>query len=274
MGQKSNLLTLKSFQPNINLLTFNTKVFIHLFTFLQSFERLLYLKGVWITKSTLSNTTNLVTLNLVLFFTSKKIQSLKRKKFKKKIKIFQEKIFFFISQKLRFYFKFFRNNIFYFYIKNLNKKINKKLIIIIYKKIKFFFKSFFMRRLNLYIDFIKIVGLLYQNLIDSKIFLLAIGLIFKNIFKRVHLRFCSFLEDLFNFIIYEVPKKIRKSSNILGIKFSISGRLQGKARATYQCIQKGCVPLQSFSKNIEFSKMHIYTFLGAFGLKIWLYKKK
>jgi ribosomal protein S3 len=60
--------------------------------------------------------------------------------------------------------------------------------------------------------------------------------------------------------------------SILGIKFIIQGRLQGKPRASNNIILIGSVPTQAFQKNIDYSLNHIYTKLGAFGIKLWIHK--
>ena len=78
-------------------------------------------------------------------------------------------------------------------------------------------------------------------------------------------------------IIYEFPKKfhflnLNNVSVIKGMKFITSGRLQGKARASSKSLIEGCVPVQSFNQNIDFAKIHAYNILGAFGLKLWIFK--
>jgi ribosomal protein S3 len=67
--------------------------------------------------------------------------------------------------------------------------------------------------------------------------------------------------------------KDKNISNVLGVKFIVAGRLLGKMRANSSRIQIGAVPTQSVDKYIEFSKLHVYTLYGAFGFKIWVYRK-
>jgi ribosomal protein S3 len=72
------------------------------------------------------------------------------------------------------------------------------------------------------------------------------------------------LKNLFQLIV--------KTSDILkGVKVQLSGKIQGKTRATHQNIIIGNISTQTL-KNIVFEKTHIYTNYGAFGLKIWVYK--
>jgi small subunit ribosomal protein S3 len=66
---------------------------------------------------------------------------------------------------------------------------------------------------------------------------------------------------------------IKNTLNILGMKFSINGKLKGKPRSSTNFIKEGNLPLQSFNKEIDFAKIHSYTLMGAFGLKLWVLKK-
>ena len=68
-------------------------------------------------------------------------------------------------------------------------------------------------------------------------------------------------------------KKVSGISNIIGIKFIVNGKLQGKTRADSSCIQVGAVPAQTLDKNIDFSMLHVYTLYGAFGFRIWICRK-
>jgi hypothetical protein len=273
MGQKANLNSLKIFKNNISLNTFNTKNLGHLFFFIEKFERLLNIKGLIVISKTLNNNGSICLFNLVLFYKSHKISFYKRKKLKVKslVCVFSKKLKKF-SALLSNYFSFFKNTLFNFSIKNINKQINKKLLVYVYIKLNKYLKVFFSRRFNLFVDFLKLTTLLIQNLIDSKTFLLLLSSIFKNISKRSHKKFLSFLKDYFKLIIQVNIKKFKLKSKVEGIKFTVGGRLVGKTRSSYVYIQEGNVPNQTFSKNIEFSKVHVYTLLGAFGLRIWLYK--
>ena len=62
------------------------------------------------------------------------------------------------------------------------------------------------------------------------------------------------------------------SKSILGIKFTINGKLQGKARATGSFLQEGSIPIQTLSANIEYFQVTTFTLLGTFGLKMWVYR--
>jgi ribosomal protein S3 len=78
-----------------------------------------------------------------------------------------------------------------------------------------------------------------------------------------------FLERIFT-IFLNLPSSDSSlsKSKIKGLKFILSGRIQAKLRSSKEIIQVGKVPSQSIEKNIEFSKIHVYTLFGAFGLKL------
>ena len=134
---------------------------------------------------------------------------------------------------------------------------------------------YFQRTFNLFIDFIKICSLFCEGKVKSKAFLLFINLIFKSISKKSHIRFLSFLKDLFYTIIHRSPfiSKIAKNNPILGIKFMIAGRLRDKPRASFYCIHEGSLSTTCLSSHLDYSKTHVYTILGVFGFKIWVSRK-
>ena len=89
----------------------------------------------------------------------------------------------------------------------------------------------------------------------------------------MHTQFFTFLKIVLKTLVIDVIKMDSTLVKFLGIKFLISGKFQGKARATKCLIVEGSVPTQTLSKNICFAKTHTYTLLGAFGLKMWVLKK-
>lgn len=274
MGQKSNLITLREYNPNISLTSANTQVFKQFLNFSVQFKRLLNIKGIWIVNQTINTTNSICNFNLIIYYRSNKISFYKKKKFIKISKNFLlfNKKFSGLNLMLTKYFSFFKSKQFLFSIINVNKKMDKKILRFFTKKINPFLKVFFQRRFNLFVDFLKITTLLFTKKINTATFLLLIVNTFKNLSKRSHMRFLAFLTFIFKLLIFNTVKELKISSSIKGVKFSISGRLSGKARSSYHYIQEGQMPIQTLSKNIEFSKMHAYNFLGAFGLRIWLYR--
>lgn len=146
----------------------------------------------------------------------------------------------------------------------LNKDIDKKILKSLYLKFKNFKNMLFSRRFNLFIDFLKLTTLFIEKKVDIKVYISVLGTIFKILPKRAHSKFFFFLKHLFNILISQ------KNTNIKGIKFMINGKLKGKLRASSLKILVGKIGTQTISSEIDFSKVHVYTIYGCFGLKIWV----
>jgi hypothetical protein len=149
-------------------------------------------------------------------------------------------------------------------IKPLNFDIRKDILRIIFPKILPYKTQLFNRRYSLFIDFIKILSLISLRQVKIDVFGQLLGQVFKNLQKKSHNRFFSFLKKIFTFLT--------KSgfSNITGLKLIVKGKLLGKPRASMKKILIGSVPLQQIDSNIVFSKNHVYTIYGAFGFKLWI----
>jgi len=126
----------------------------------------------------------------------------------------------------------------------------------------------------LFIDFLKLSSFFSESKISSNSYLYILGQIFRILPKRKHNRFIFFLKVIFTAIVEDFPKKFPEASpySIKGIKFIVHGKLQGKTRADSRCIQVGSVPIQTISKNIDFSRLHVYTMYGAFGFQMWVHR--
>lgn len=88
--------------------------------------------------------------------------------------------------------------------------------------------------------------------------------------KQKHKRFFGFIRDFFQ-QLYELDQT--HNQVLLGIKFRISGRLQGKPRAkSFESIA-GRISLQTLSVAVDYSQLTTYSRLGTFGCKLWIAKK-
>lgn len=266
MGQKSNILTLRKNLISVNSLSFDSKSLVQVVSFINTIKYLFRKKGVWITNYNINFENNKVKINLHVFYSSSKISYLKRKNIilkRKNLSVFERK-----RKILKIFdsFKLLRQNLFNISICNINVFINNSISALLYKKLKRFGNVLFSRRYNLFIDFIKITSLLIENKISADFYLIILSHIFKSLSKKMHNRFLFFLRFLFTLILNE-------NKVIAGIKFVINGKLSGKPRSSSYCVQYGLVPNQSIGKDVIFASQHSYTLLGAFGLKIWIYKQ-
>jgi hypothetical protein len=112
---------------------------------------------------------------------------------------------------------------------------------------------------------LKITALFINNYVNLDFFLYLLSQIFRVLAKKNHNKFIVFLKFLFKLILFN-------NKAIKGFKFIINGRISGKPRASSFTIQEGSLPNQSLDKNIHFAKSHVYTILGSFGFKIWVYR--
>jgi hypothetical protein len=272
MGQKSNLLTLrKNKTKELNLQSQEPKLFLKGYTFLNKFERLLNKKNILMDEKELNFEANKIFLNISIFFRSNKTLFYRRKGLVQKSKNFSN-----LTLKPLFFnnFRNLSNNILSIKLTNLNNYLDRDLLNSFYGNFKRFVGVLFNRRFNLFIDFLKINCLFLKSRISSRSYLSLLGQIFRILPKSKHGRFLLFLKILFKSLI-DISKNSRDKNviQIVGIKLLISGRLKGKPRSSRSCIQVGSVPSQSLEKNVDFSKVHVYTLYGAFGFKIWVHKK-
>lgn len=271
MGQKANQLTLNKKHIQLNLSSINNKVFFNSLKFLKFFEFLLKKRGVIVISQTFNTMNNQSYLFGELFFMTNRVNF-----YKKKIKsiVLKKK-----SPNLKLATLFFRvlnllkTNLIIISFSSLNKSINYNLLNFMYLKFKKFTNSIFQRRFNLFIDFLKLTTLFCQSKVTLEYYVTLLAQIFRALAKRLHTQFFTFLKMLFRTLIVDISKLDLNLVNFSGIKCVISGKLQGKARATKCIIVEGSVPTQTLSKNLCFAKTHTYTLLGAFGFKIWVLKK-
>jgi small subunit ribosomal protein S3 len=58
----------------------------------------------------------------------------------------------------------------------------------------------------------------------------------------------------------------------LGVKITVSGRLNGAEIARSDLFKEGNVPLQTLRANIQFARRHAITKFGTIGVQVWVYK--
>lgn len=141
----------------------------------------------------------------------------------------------------------------------LNGQVFSKISLEVNDLLQSFKRGLFSRRINLYMDFLKITALFIAKKIKLAAYNIILGTIFKFLLKRSHNRFFAFLKKLFTFLL--------KAKAIAGIKLIISGKLKGKLRAKPYTITVGNIGAQKTNSNIDFSKVHIHTLYGCFGFK-------
>lgn len=251
MARTPDLTTLRYNNLNFKLPSKNNKLSIENLLLLRSIENCLVKKDISVSRSNFVRCENKCLLNLELFYRTKKI--MRYNLFLKECNLVRLKPILPI-----------KNAILQISIVNLNSFLHRKSIIKCYNTIKRFSGSLFVRRFSLFLDFIKLTSLIIDTRVSVDLYVVYLGYIFRFIQKKKHGKFIFFIKNLFNYIIL--------FSDIKGIRFEISGRISGKPRSKTVNISKGSLQAQSFCKKIEYSKTHVYTLYGAFGLKLWLNK--
>jgi small subunit ribosomal protein S3 len=106
------------------------------------------------------------------------------------------------------------------------------------------------------------------------------------IFVRQLVRPRANSQCLANFIVTELEKRIpfrrvirlaqERAQNlgmVSGLRFQVSGRLNGAEIARTEWIRKGCVPLHTFSANLDYSQKTARTIYGLLGVKVWIFRQ-
>lgn len=58
----------------------------------------------------------------------------------------------------------------------------------------------------------------------------------------------------------------------VGVKVSVSGRLNGAEIARSDLFKEGNIPLQTLRANVQFARRHAVTKFGTIGVQVWMYK--
>lgn len=271
MGHKSNVLTIRQNFLETNLISTSSSTFFNSLYLLKSLNTIFKKHNVIITSETLNINNNIININLNIFYKSIKSSNLK-KRIKSKVNYKSNEL---CTKNLNTWFNKFlkmRYSLVKLSLTNLNFLINSKPLLVLFNSTKKFLNTIFSRRFNLYLDFLKLSSLYLSNLISTKQYTLLLGQVFKFVSKKSHTKFVSFLKVLFSLLIIESKNFKSRNEQIMGVKFIINGKLQGKARSTSIFLQEGLIPIQSLSKQIHYSQTTVFTLLGTFGLKLWVYK--
>jgi hypothetical protein len=59
---------------------------------------------------------------------------------------------------------------------------------------------------------------------------------------------------------------------VKGLKIQIVGRFRGAPRTRTKIFEKGRIPLQTVSNDINYSLTHVHTSFGVFGIKVWIFE--
>lgn len=272
MSRISNVTTLRE-KNNLNLTSLSRKEFFYKHSFSFFFDRILSKKNVLGLFYSVNSSGSCLFLNINLFFRTQKLlffrnrlkpySLLSTKKFNSRTIFFNRMIKHFL----------FKEKLLSIKVVNYNKKVDSFLVKDLFFTFKKFLNLLFSRRFNLFIDFLKLTALMVEYTDVSSKYLYLLGQIFQVLSKKNHTRFLIFLKLVFLEIL-NLSKKRGGRFSIVGIKFLISGKLQGKTRSTEHKLLVGSVPVNTIDSRILFNKKHVYTLYGSFGFKLWVHTKK
>ena len=143
----------------------------------------------------------------------------------------------------------------------MNLQLQRRPILHIFRKVKQFKRNLFSRRHTFFMDFLKLTRLFTIKKINVNAYLISLATIFKGLHKRSHGVFFIFLKIIIHRLIRD------EKSRILGIKVIVSGKLKGKDRANSQTTLAGKIATQTISADVQFSRIHLFTLYGCFGIK-------
>lgn len=285
MSKRTILLTLSKKTPFLNLSNINNKIFVHNLKLLKGITRLFKKKGAYITREHFNTVANKIFLNTNLYLGTSALKGIRRKGYIRRriIKRRLPKISSFINQNpakfklihlFNSYKRITRTNLLYLNLKIVNKFINKKFVIRLVRILKPYLKNIFNRRINFFLDVVKMTSLYLTSHIDLKTYCKIFISVFVLLHKKLHQQFFKMLKLLFSFLILKKTLKKRYNlKNFRGLKLVISGRLKGKTRAKSHKILVGNVPTQTFSNSVDYVMLHGFTYrMGTFGFKFWVCK--
>ena len=286
MGQKSNVLTIRKIGVQYNSNEKKNKQYILLNLILQHLQKLFLKSDVCLLQSSIQENSNKLYINCILFFRTRKL--IKYKKNFKKLKLKTQKLHScFVSSIMKFLKLKVSSFLINFSFSVLNsyllktQKLQQKLLIDFYNNFnRRYSKLLFPRRVNFFLDFIKVSVLLFCGNIRVSFFIKILGEIFTILQKKRHSLFFQFIKFFFSTLINFNLKLITPLTKdvyfnkIKGAKFIASGKLKGKPRSSALNISLGNIPVQSLGLDIQYSKTPIYTPYGVFGFKLWLNQER
>ena len=72
--------------------------------------------------------------------------------------------------------------------------------------------------------------------------------------------------------IKQAIEKVMTNRNVKGVKFEVSGRLDGVQIARKEALEKGRLPRQTIRADIDYALTEARCTYGTIGIKVWIYK--
>lgn len=76
----------------------------------------------------------------------------------------------------------------------------------------------------------------------------------------------------FRRILKQTLEKVMANRDVLGVRVSLSGRLDGAEMGRHETLMRGRLPLQTLRADIDFARERARLPYGDIGIKVWIYK--
>src|SRR3989344_264562 len=70
----------------------------------------------------------------------------------------------------------------------------------------------------------------------------------------------------------QTVEKVMANRDVLGVRLTLSGTLDGGSMGRTETLKKGRLPLQSFRADVDFARARARGTLGTIGVKVWIYR--
>ncbi len=76
----------------------------------------------------------------------------------------------------------------------------------------------------------------------------------------------------FRRLMKQTTEKVMANRDVLGVKLTLSGRLDGAEMGRLETMKKGRLPLQTLRADVDFARGRARMPYGDIGIKVWIYK--
>jgi len=237
----------------------NDKTSIRLKAALNFTKDLLTQKSILTSKYNAYLVSDILFLELDLYYKSSRIKRYNRHKRKVSTTVFSN----IELNKFSNMYHFFKFNAMHIKIHNLNCEIDVQAILDLNGSMLPFKRLIYNKRENLYYDFLSCTCLLIKEKISIDAYLVVLCETFNYLHKKKQKYFFQMIEFLIDTIL-------KSNIRIKGIKLNVSGRINGAQRANTSQIKIGSTPTNDYKNILSFTKKSSFTFYGIYGFKLWI----
>jgi len=130
---------------------------------------------------------------------------------------------------------------------NLNKNLKKLQVKNMFYKLKKFKFTLFNKNTKMFINFVKLTVLLLKKKLNIVNYLEQLTKLFQPLNKKFHSKFLFFIKFLLKLLI----RQNTAFSRIIGVQFTLTGRLKGKPRSKKKKIVVGKLSCQTINSKIN-----------------------